>query len=577
MSRRIPSPDLPALARASLLPLLVTLGVASLSACGGGGPETGDSLTNWLVECRSDADCDGSCLCGVCTLPCGVDDDCERAGPGATCRATDDATLRDRCAASPPSASGICVAECSADEECGDLECASLGLCLGCAPGRCEAGGYCAADGLSCECPPGTSGPRCENVSALRQLALGVSHACALDALGAIRCWGANDGGQLGIGDLDPRGDEPGEMGTALPTLDFGDAPPAIQLSLEAAHSCALFEGGEVRCWGEGAGGRLGQGSADVIGDEPLELATLPAIDLGGLRARQVIAGSGHSCALLEDASVRCWGVNDIGQLGLEDRRPRGALPGEMGDNLTPVDLGGGVAELTPLGNATCARLLDGSVKCWGMGALGQLGYGDSDHRGDDVGEMGELLPALDFGAGARATSLTSSGAFACAQLENGDWKCWGFNSRGQLALGDMNSRGDEPGEMGAALPILDLGEPFEEVVAGGDIACARLVAGGMVCWGQNGWGGLGIELPAGSHQGDETGEVGASLPRVLLPEGVTFERVAIGLGTVCGVDAGDVYCWGRGDFGVLGRGDTTSIGDDAGEMMSLSPLDLGF
>jgi alpha-tubulin suppressor-like RCC1 family protein len=128
--------------------------------------------------------------------------------------------------------------------------------------------------------------------------------------------------------------------------------------------------------------------------------ATLPAVDLGpGRTALQLTAGDAHTCARLDDGSVKCWGFNIIGPLGLGDTQPRGDGPGEMGAALPAVDLGPGRTALQlTAGNAqTCARLDDGSVKCWGWNGSGQLGLGDTQTRGDGPGEMGAALPAVQL------------------------------------------------------------------------------------------------------------------------------------------------------------------------------------
>src|SRR3546814_10455118 len=124
----------------------------------------------------------------------------------------------------------------------------------------------------------------------------------------------------------------------------------------------------------------------------------LPTVDLGTNRTAVAIAARyDHTCALLDDGSVKCWGENNSGQLGYGDRIDRGDGPNEMGDNLPTVGLGTdltAVAITCGYGN-TCALLDDGSGKCWGKCSNGQLGYGDSITRGDGPNEMGENLPKV--------------------------------------------------------------------------------------------------------------------------------------------------------------------------------------
>jgi len=179
-------------------------------------------------------------------------------------------------------------------------------------------------------------------------------------------------------------------------------------------------------------------------------VVTVPAISAGGY----------HTCALLSSGAVKCWGYNTYGQLGLGRMNSRGDEDGEMGAALPVVDLGSGVT-VTAISAGrfhTCALLSSGAVKCWGDNAYGQLGFGDMNSRGDEDGEMGAALPVVDLGSGVTVTAISAGGYHTCALLSSGAVKCWGDNANGQLGFGDTNRRGDEDGEMGAALPVVDLG-----------------------------------------------------------------------------------------------------------------------
>jgi LPXTG-motif cell wall-anchored protein len=125
-----------------------------------------------------------------------------------------------------------------------------------------------------------------------------------------------------------------------------------------------------------------------------------------------------------------------------------------MGAALPVVDLGSGVtATAISTGNShTCALLSSGAVKCWGYNDNGQLGLGDTNKRGDGPGEMGAALPVVDLGSGVTVTAISTGDEHTCA-LSSGAVKCWGANGYGQLGLGDTNKRGDGF-EMGDYLPI---------------------------------------------------------------------------------------------------------------------------
>ena len=197
-------------------------------------------------------------------------------------------------------------------------------------------------------------------------------------------------------------------------------------------------------------------------GDESNEMGdNLPAVNLGtGSAAKAIATGITHICALLDDDSVKCWGGNYNGQLGLGDTNSRGDESNEMGDNLPTVNLGTGrtAKAIATGGYHTCALLDDDSVKCWGGNYNGQLGLGDTNSRGDESNEMGDNLPAVNLGTGRTAKAIATGGYHTCALLDDDSVKCWGGNYNGQLGLGDMNSRGDESNEMGDNLPAVNLG-----------------------------------------------------------------------------------------------------------------------
>lgn len=241
----------------------------------------------------------------------------------------------------------------------------------------------------------------------------------------------------------------------------------------------------------------LGLGDLDSRGDEPGEMGdALPPVDLGtGRTARSVSIGWSHTCAVLDDATTKCWGDNREGILGLGDVAPRGSQPGQMGDALPAVDLGTG---FTPSSVAagqyfSCGVSTDGRVKCWGQNIDGVLGTADATYHGESPDSMGDGLPAVDLGAGVTATAVTAGAAHACALLADGGVKCWGRNF-GTLGVGDEQARGDDARLMGDHLPRVALTGPTHgpdlsvrvrggnlqgEGRFGADYPCGCVVAGG--------------------------------------------------------------------------------------------------
>jgi Regulator of Chromosome Condensation (RCC1) repeat protein len=162
--------------------------------------------------------------------------------------------------------------------------------------------------------------------------------------------------------------------------------------------------------------------SADAAGDAR-PLGSRP------YQALSVVVGFEHTCALLDNHRVKCWGFNRSGELGIGDGFRRGDSPSDMGDALPFVDLGTGrtVTALAAGGETTCAILDEGSVKCWGNGAL--TGLPSADDIGNSPGQMGDALPAVNLGAGRRAVRIVLSTADACALLDDGSARCWGVHA----------------------------------------------------------------------------------------------------------------------------------------------------
>lgn len=142
------------------------------------------------------------------------------------------------------------------------------------------------------------------------------------------------------------------------------------------------------------------------------------------------------------------------------DAYNRGDDPNEMGGNLLAADLGTNVIpiDLVTGMDFVCVLTTAGTIKCWGRNCNGQGGFGDVETYGDDPGEMGDNLPFVDLGFERYATSISAGDAHVCALLDDGAVKCWGKGYYGQTGLEGWQSMGQVPGQMGDALPELDLG-----------------------------------------------------------------------------------------------------------------------
>jgi hypothetical protein len=179
-----------------------------------------------------------------------------------------------------------------------------------------------------------------------------------------------------------------------------GTGRTAIAIAAGDYNTCALLDNGSVKCWGSNGDGESGIDNAtDIdIGDSSGEMALLPVVKLGtGRTATAISIGTDHICAVLDDASVRCWGSNDYGQLGIDNTNSMGDNSSEMA-LLTGINLGTGrTATAIAAGNSfTCAVLDDASVKCWGLNGRGQLGIDNTNSMGDNSSEMA-VLPSINF------------------------------------------------------------------------------------------------------------------------------------------------------------------------------------
>src|SRR5262245_56840412 len=194
-------------------------------------------------------------------------------------------------------------------------------------------------------------------------IALGSTNTCAVLEGGATRCWGQGLYGILGF-TLDNIGDN--ECPASTPAVPVG--APVAQMTVGQFHACALLATGAVRCWGQGTNGQLGYGDTTSLYAPPNK-----NVNLGGLRAIQIAAGDTHTCALLEGGTVRCWGRGYTGALGYGNNSSQDLLAPPLAD----IDVGGKVVQIACGGQDICAILDSGGLRCWGVGLLGRLGYGN--------------------------------------------------------------------------------------------------------------------------------------------------------------------------------------------------------
>jgi len=229
-------------------------------------------------------------------------------------------------------------------------------------------------------------------------------HTCAVAARGGLKCWGRNIDGELGDGSTGNK---------SIPADVYGLLSGVKTVSCGIYHTCALTESGAVMCWGDNFFGELGDGTTQD--------KSIPS-DVAGLDSgvTDISSRSGlHSCALMETGSLKCWGWNQFGQLG----------DGTTANRLTPVNvagLGSTVKAVSAGGYHTCALLNDGGVRCWGRNALGELGDGSYINRPSPVLVMGLTSGVKAVSAGGSGESTDPDQT--CVILNKGALQCWGFD-----------------------------------------------------------------------------------------------------------------------------------------------------
>lgn len=290
-----------------------------------------------------------------------------------------------------------------------------------------------------------------------KAVALGETHTCAILDTDRVKCWGMAYEGALGYGDGLDRGAVTASMGDNLPTVELGTGRTAKAIAVTAYHtSCAILDDDRVKCWGINQSCDLGNGDGDVVSyghSEGTMGDQLPYVDIEVGRTARAIAADGYTvCVLRDNGTVKCWGNNEEGQIGIDSSAwSVGCAPAETGDAGVIAMGGSDVIAIDVGATHACALRSNGEVKCWGGNAHGQLGVGTTT-------KLPVPSAALSLGSDFMPRALALGGYHTCAISDENRVKCWGEGGAGQLMNGTFSDLGSGPGQMGSALPYSRLG-----------------------------------------------------------------------------------------------------------------------
>ena len=245
------------------------------------------------------------------------------------------------------------------------------------------------------------------SLSNVEEIAAGYYHTCARLSDGSAKCWGRNNYGQLGDG----------TSTNSTSPVDVSSLSNVEEIAAGYYHTCARLSDGSAKCWGDNGPGQLGDGTS-TNSTSPVDVLYLSNVE-------QITAGYYHTCARLSDGSAKCWGGNWEGQLG---------NGGNHAHSSSPVDVLylSNVEQITAGDWHTCARLSDGSAKCWGDNWEGQIGDGT---------ELTYRYSPVDVLSLSNVEEISAGGSHTCAGLSDGSAKCWGYNGNGQLGDGTKTPR----------------------------------------------------------------------------------------------------------------------------------------
>jgi alpha-tubulin suppressor-like RCC1 family protein len=252
------------------------------------------------------------------------------------------------------------------------------------------------------------------NLTQVIDVAVGTTHSCAVVQSGAVLCTGNNSVGELGNGTT-------AQSNTFVPVSGISTA---IGVRVGQNFSCALLADHTVSCWGHNLIGQLGRGNLNCT------TCTTPSTIAGLSHVKQLSLGAAHACAVRDDLGVWCWGSNQIGQSAVGPEVCTG-----VSCSMVPRQIANHVAFEVRTGfQHTCSRNLDGTTSCWGSDFAGQLGIQPFPTDCSGIHPCAKS-PRLVTGT-LDNRRLALGDGFSCALVANGSGQCWGNNAMAQFGDG---------------------------------------------------------------------------------------------------------------------------------------------
>ena len=317
----------------------------------------------------------------------------------------------------------------------------------------------------------------------LSKINLGDHHSCTVLSNGEARCWGQGEKGELG-NDASSASRYPVEVISAANSGN--NLGGVLQISAGGEHSCALILGGGVKCWGNGGNGQLGN-NATSHENNPVDVDSSDGetSNLGNIA--QVSAGGKHTCALSFTGGIKCWGAGANGELGNKADTDKDAPVDVKLENNSNLS---GIIEMSAGRNHVCALNSAGEVKCWGMGTSGQLGNNNTENKNFAINVKSGISSSTNL---KEVVQISVGDDHACALTIAGRVKCWGAGAHGRLGNGSDNANKSYPVDVmestgQAPVALSDV----VQISSGGFHTCALKANGQARCWGRGTSGQLG-------------------------------------------------------------------------------------